>query len=166
MNPMTWNAPLLVVIAALFGIVFLRATGTYFLGRAMVAGASRTRFASLMRSRAYLVGSSWINRWGAPAVTLCFITVGIQTAVLLSAGVSRMPYRRFFLALIPGCILWAVIYGTLGVVSVVALLKLWQVSPALTIVAGILAVAAVVFGLRTVGSKQRNTVVDEPLPLP
>lgn len=166
MNPMNWDAPLALIVAALFVIVFLRATGTYFLGRGIVAGTARSRWGDVVESRPYKVGSSWLNRWGAPAVTLCFVTVGVQTAVLLSAGISRMPYRKFFLALVPGCVMWALIYGTVGFVGFKALAALWEVSPVLTVVIGALAILAIIIGLRAVGRKQRTTLVDEPLPTP
>ena len=48
-----------------------------------------------------------VARWGAPVVTLSFLTVGIQTLVNLAAGVMRMPLRRYIPALTVGAILWA-----------------------------------------------------------
>lgn len=166
MNPLSWSLPWGIVVAILFCIVSLRATGTYYLGRAIVAGTAKTRWNSLIESKPYQVGSSWLNRWGAPAVTLCFITVGVQTAVLLAAGISRMPLRKFLIALVPGAILWGMIYGTVGFIGFVALARLWEINPVATVIAGILAVAAIAWGLRSVGKKQRTTLVDEPLPTP
>lgn len=166
MDPLSWSLPWGVVVAILFCIVSARATGTYYIGRAIVAGTAKTKWNSLIESKPYKVGSSWLNRWGAPAVTLCFITVGVQTAVLLAAGISRMPLRKFIVALIPGAIVWGMIYGTVGFVGFVALARLWENSPVMTIIAGALAVAAIVWGLRSVGRKQRETFVDEPLPTP
>lgn len=165
-NAMNWPLPWGVVVAILFCIVSLRATGTYYIGRGIVAGTARSRWNRLIESRAYKVGSSWINRWGAPAVTLCFLTVGVQTAVLLAAGISRMPWRKFLVALVPGAIMWGLMYGTVGFVGFMALKSLWTFSPVLTILGGALVLAALVWGMRSVGKKQRNTLVDEPLPKP
>lgn len=165
-NAMNWPLPWGVVVAILFCIVSARATGTYYIGRAIVAGTARTRWNNVVESRAYKVGSSWINRWGAPAVTLCFLTVGVQTAVLLAAGISRMPWRKYLIALVPGAIMWGLMYGTVGFVGFLALSRLWDFSPLLTVVAGALVVAVLVWGMRSVGKKQRNTLVDEPLPTP
>lgn len=166
MNPLNWQMPWLAVVAVLFCIVSARATGTYYLGRAIIAGTARSRWNSVVNAKPYQVGSSWLNRWGAPAVTLCFITVGVQTAVLLAAGISKMPLRKFILALIPGALIWGMIYGTVGFVGFLALARLWEINPAVTVISGILAVAAIAWGLRSVGSRQRTTMVDDPLPAP
>ena len=165
-NAMNWPLPWGVVVAILFGIVSLRATGTYYIGRAIVTGTAKSRWNKLVESRAYKVGSSGPNRLGAPAVPLCFLTVGVQTAVLLAAGISRMPWRKYLVALIPGAIMWGLMYGTVGFVGFVALKRLWTFSPVLTSLSGTLVLATLVWGLRSMGKKQRNVLVDEPLPTP
>ncbi len=141
MDPTTWQAPFLVVVGALFIIVMLRANATYWLGRAIVAGTGRSRFSRVLDSRAYAVGARWINRWGAPAVALSFLTVGIQTMVNLAAGVARMPMRRYIPSVTVGSIMWAFLYGTVGFAGFIAVKRLWFINPPLTIAAGILMVA-------------------------
>ena len=157
MDPTTWQAPFAVVVGALFVIVMLRANATYWLGRAIIAGAGHTRWARLLNSRAYAVGSAWLNRWGAPAVALSFLTVGVQTMVNLSAGVSRMPLRRYLPSVTVGSVIWAFLYGTVGFAGFVAVQRLWVESPALTIGAGTLLVivVAVVLTRRHEGSPAR-----------
>ncbi|MDO5737225.1 MAG: VTT domain-containing protein [Propionibacteriaceae bacterium] len=141
MDPTTWQAPFAVVVGALFVIVMLRANATYWLGRAIIAGAGRSRWARLLDTRAYRTGSSWLNRWGPPAVALSFLTVGVQTMVNLSAGVSRMPMRRYLPSVTVGSVIWAFLYGTVGFAGFVAIKRLWTLNPALTIGAAVLLVA-------------------------
>lgn len=143
MDPTTWQAPFAVVLGALFVIVMLRANATYWLGRAMVAGAGRSRWNRMLESRAYATGSRWLNRWGAPAVALSFLTVGVQTMVNLAAGVTRMPMRRYLPSVTVGSVIWAFMYGTVGFAGFVAVKRLWSLNPAVTLGAGILLVAVV-----------------------
>jgi membrane protein DedA with SNARE-associated domain len=75
-----------------------------------------------------------VARWGAPVVTLSFLTVGIQTLVNLAAGVLRMPLRRYLLALTVGAILWAFLYATVGFATFAAWRRIYERSPAAAIV--------------------------------
>ena len=146
-DPTTWDAPFGVVVLALFVIVMLRANGTYWLGRALAAGARRSRWEKLLESRHYATGARWLNRWGPPAVSLSFLTIGIQTMVNLAAGVAQMPLRRYLPAVTVGCVLWAFMYGTVGFIGWMAVAALWQRSPALTVALLTVAVAGVVWAL-------------------
>lgn len=146
-DPTTWDAPFGVVVLALFVIVMLRANGTYWLGRALAAGARRSRWEKVLESRHYATGARWLNRWGAPAVSLSFLTIGIQTMVNLAAGVAQMPLRRYLPAVTVGCLLWAFMYGTVGFIGWVAVAALWERSPGLTVALLALAVAGVAWAL-------------------
>ena len=53
-------------------------------------------------------------RFGAPLVTLSFLTVGVQTLLNAAAGGLRMPLRRYTPAAIVGSLLWAGLYTTAG----------------------------------------------------
>lgn len=53
-------------------------------------------------------------RFGAPLVTLSFLTVGVQTVLNAAAGGLRMPLRRYTPAAIVGSLLWAALYTTAG----------------------------------------------------
>jgi len=132
-NPMSWDAPYFLIVAALFVIVMLRANGTYWLGRGMTAGAERTRFAKLLASGHYARACRWLARWGAPAISLSFLTIGIQTVINLAAGITRMPLRRYLPAVTVGCVLWAFLYGTVGFIGWAAVVRLWQFSPPLLV---------------------------------
>ena len=133
MDPTTWQLPYGLVLLSLFCIVMCRSNATYWIGRGVVAGAGHTRWRKVLDSRAYAVGSEWLNRWGPPAVTLSFLVVGVQTMVNLAAGVSRMPMRRYLPAVIVGCVIWAFIYATGGLIGFALLSRAWEHSPPLTI---------------------------------
>jgi membrane protein DedA with SNARE-associated domain len=75
-----------------------------------------------------------VARWGAPVVTVSFLTIGIQTLVNLAAGVMRMPLRRYIPALIVGSILWAVLYATVGFATFAGWRRVYQLSPTIAIV--------------------------------
>ncbi len=144
-DPTTWDLPFAVVVAALFVIVALRSSATYLLGRGISAGARRTRAARLLESKHYETGARWVNRWGAVAVAVCFLTVGLQTMVLLAAGITRMPLRRYIPAAIIGCIMWAFLYGTVGMIGFHAIRLLWGTSPWLVVLLALLVAGLVVW---------------------
>lgn len=161
MDPTTWQAPFAVVVGALFIIVMLRANATYWLGRAITAGTGRSRWSRILETRAYATGARWLNRWGPPAVALSFLTIGIQTMVNLSAGVARMPMRRYLPSVTVGSIIWAFLYGTVGFAGFVAVQRLWQASPALTMGGVVLLVLVLVFVLtRRFETPPEPTILD------
>ena len=102
----------------LFVVALLRAGATYALGRAAQNGARRTRIAKLMARPGFARVQDMVARWGAPVVTLSFLTVGIQTLVNLAAGVTQMPLRRYLPALAVGSLLWGFLYATVGLADV------------------------------------------------
>ena len=79
MHPQDWNLPYGLTILTLFCIVMVRSNGTYWIGRGVVAGTSHTRWRRVLETSPYRVGSSWLHRWGPPAVTLSFLVIGLQT---------------------------------------------------------------------------------------
>ena len=158
--------PVAVALVCLFGIVMVRSHLTYWAGRGVERGArlegerrhrpgwwqrvvDRTgRLAATPSARR---GVALVHRWGWIAVTLAYVTVGIQTAVFAGAGMLRMPYLRFTLASVPGAVMWAIIWGTVGIGAVWGALSLAAGSPwgvaALAVVA-LAVVRAVMIGRR------------------
>jgi membrane protein DedA with SNARE-associated domain len=106
------------VYAFLFGVVFLRAQATYWVGRGVVSGALHTRwrrrFEGPMMQRAH----AYLERFGPFGVPVSFLTVGFQTAVNAAAGIGRMRYGVYTLVMIPGCLAWAALYTALGAAAV------------------------------------------------
>lgn len=137
-----WPFP--VAASVLFVIVFLRAGGTYLLGRAATAGVQRTRLQRLMRRRGFARAQSFVSRWGAPVVVVSFFTVGVQTLVNLAAGVTSMPARRYLPALVIGSAIWALLYAGVGFVTLSAFRMLYDISPPTAIGGLVLAVGSIV----------------------
>jgi membrane protein DedA with SNARE-associated domain len=127
-----WPYP--VAVAALFVVVMLRAGGTYAIGRAAQEGVRRSRLSRVMAKPRFARMQRAVARWGAPVVTVSFLTVGIQTLVNLAAGVMRMPLRRYIPALIVGSILWAFLYATVGFATFVGWRQVYELSPTAAIV--------------------------------
>jgi membrane protein DedA with SNARE-associated domain len=132
-DPTKWGAPYPLVVAALFVIVMARANGTYWLGRLAAAGTERTRLRKLLHAPGYVRAVRWIDRWGAPAVSVSFLTVGFQTLINLAAGVTRMTMRHYLPAVVVGSVMWAFVYATIGFVGVSAVVALYATSPPLAI---------------------------------
>ncbi|WP_293787090.1 DedA family protein [uncultured Aeromicrobium sp.] len=99
-----------------FAVAVLRAGGTYLIGRGVTAGVIRWR----PPSERVLAMMDRVGRWGPPAVTLSFLTVGVQTAVNLAAGLMAMPWPRYLLGLVPGAAVWASIWSTIGMAAFLA----------------------------------------------
>ena len=135
--------PLVIVVSVLFGIVFLRAQLTYWVARGLAEGARRTRWSDKMSGPRVTRAVDTINRWGAPVVTLSFLTIGFQTAANAAAGLTRMPFLRYLIAMIPGCLAWAFIYATVGLAAVGAAVVLAAKSPWVLVVLGLLVVAGI-----------------------
>ena len=111
---MIWSS-LLPTFGFLFVVVMVRANATYWLGRGAAAGSRRyLRSDEGGASRRWQKARDLVNRWGPIAVVGCFLTVGIQTAVNGTAGVTRMPLRRYLPAVTLGSVLWATLYATVG----------------------------------------------------
>jgi len=117
------------LVLALFAVVLCRAQATYWLARGAVAGASRSRWGRWLDSAAVRRGSVLLDRWGLPVVTLSFLTVGLQTIMNAAAGIARVPWWRYTLAMLPGCVAWAFIYATVGIALFWAVLATFAGSP-------------------------------------
>ncbi len=143
MNPMEWDAPFLVIVAALFVIVMCRANATYWLGVLIARGARRTRAAATMDSPGYARAVEKLNKWGPPLVSVSFLTIGFQTLVNLAAGATGMPLRRYLPAVTVGSVIWALLYGAVGVVGWESFGLLWERNPTLATVIGVLVAAGI-----------------------
>ncbi|CRH94742.1 Uncharacterised protein [Chlamydia trachomatis] len=90
-------------------------------------------------------GAKLLDKWGLIIIPLCFLTVGIQTAVNAGAGLVSMKWRTYTLAMIPGCIAWAILYG-MGMLAIWMAL-LGAVAGSWWGRTGVLAIAAVAIGV-------------------
>ncbi|HYN29396.1 MAG TPA: DedA family protein [Dermatophilaceae bacterium] len=109
-----------------FGVLFLgafaRGNATYWVGRGLRSGGERSRMARHLDRPLVARAEGWVRRFGAPAVSLGFLTVGVQSAINAAAGMLRMPLRRFLPAVTVGAALWAALYTTVGLAVVDAVL--------------------------------------------
>lgn len=140
---MTWSA-FLPTFGFLFVVVMLRANATYWLGRGASAGSRRyLRLGEGGHSPRWVRARDLINRWGPLAVVFCFLTVGLQTAVLVAAGAARMPLRRYLPAVTLGSMLWATLYATVGLAAARAWLVAVARWPGTVVAVAVLLVIAV-----------------------
>ena len=169
------STSLAIAVAVLFVIVFARSHATYWAGRGVVRGAQAVHenegapgwwHATMVRLEAWTDtrtaqrGLDLVRRWGAVAITLAYLTVGLQTAIFASAGLIKMPYLRFALASIPGALVWAVVWATVGFGAVWAALALFAHSP--WVLAGVAVVLVV--GVGWLVRRRRTRRAAEPVP--
>lgn len=144
------------------GIV--RTSIVYALGALAAEGGARLdRIRKAMDSPLYRKARAFINRWGVIAVPLCFLTVGLQTAVIITTGFTKMPLRRWVPAMLLGTFIWACIYTTIGFAILAALgLEPWMFPLALAIVITVLVIVSQLRERRinreTVANATENTV--------
>ncbi len=127
----SWIAegPFALVYAFLLVVVFVRAQSTYWVGRAAAAGALRSRWARYVEGPQVRRATDVIDRWGLPVVPLSFLTIGFQTAVNAGAGLLRIRWLRYTVAMLPGCAAWALIYAVGGLAAFTAGASLAARSP-------------------------------------
>ncbi|MCZ8515081.1 DedA family protein [Paenibacillus filicis] len=56
----------------------------------------------------------WFERFGKFAVTIGYFIPGVRHLSAYFAGISKWPYRTFFLYAAPGAMIWTVTFITLG----------------------------------------------------
>ena len=136
--------PIEVALAFMWVVGIVRTSIVYALGALAAEGGARLdRIRRAMDSPLYRKARRLINRWGVIAVPLCFLTVGLQTAVIITTGFTKMPLRRWVPAMLVGTFMWACIYTTIGFAILAALgLEPWMFPVALAVVVTVLVVAA------------------------
>ena len=134
--------PIEVALAFMWVVGIVRTSIVYALGALAAEGGARLdRIRKAMDSPLYRKARRLINRWGVIAVPLCFLTVGLQTAVIITTGFTKMPLRRWVPAMLVGTFMWACIYTTIGVAILAALgLEPWMFPLALAIVITVLVI--------------------------
>ncbi|MCP3424854.1 hypothetical protein NBM05_02105 [Rothia sp. AR01] len=113
-------------LAILFfwGVGVLRTSLVFMLGWLASTGGRRSaRVLALLETPLYRRAEAFVNRWGVLAVPACFLTVGFQTAVIMTTGFTRMPLMRWIPAMLVGTLIWGTIYGTVGMAVVWAWLE-------------------------------------------
>lgn len=145
------EGPFALVYTFLLVVVVVRAQSTYWIGRAVAAGALRSRWARYVEGPQVRRATAVIDRWGLPVIPLSFLTIGFQTAVNAGAGLLRIRWLRYTLAMLPGCAAWALIYAVGGLAAFTAGATLAARSPwalVVFVLAVVLLVVAVVLRVR------------------
>ena len=134
--------PIEVALAFMWVVGIVRTSIVYALGALAAEGGARLdRIRKAMDSPLYRKARRLINRWGVIAVPLCFLTVGLQTAVIITTGFTKMPLRRWVPAMLVGTFMWACIYTTIGFAILAALgLEPWMFPLALAIVIAVMVI--------------------------
>lgn len=117
---MPQDLPVPAAYAFLVVVAFCRGGATYALGRLVRRAGAASHRAHLSDRTALLRAERLVRRVGPPAVSLSFLTIGVQSAVNASAGFLRMPLRHYLPALAVGALVWAAIYLTVGLAVVQA----------------------------------------------
>ncbi|MEZ5091908.1 DedA family protein [Nocardioides sp.] len=112
--------PVALVWVFFFAGAIARGGAIYWVGRGLRGAGDRRR--RLAEHPGVVRAEAVVTRWGAPAVSLSFLTVGVQSAVNAAAGLLRMPARRYLPALVVGAALWATVYTTVGFAVLYAVL--------------------------------------------
>lgn len=159
------SLPFGVAWALLSAIVLVRTNATYWLGRGITAGAARSRrlAARLARpatARRIAHARRLLDRWGPFAIVLTFLTIGLQTAVNLAAGLGRMHLRYYIPATAVGSVVWGFLYATVGL----AAFDLWfehaSASPWLWVIVAAVALAVVVRMVLARWARKRSATHD------
>ena len=156
--------PIEVALAFMWVVGIVRTSIVYALGALAAEGGARLdRIRKAMDSPLYRKARRLINRWGVVAVPLCFLTVGLQTAVIITTGFTKMPLRRWVPAMLVGTLMWACIYTTIGFAILAALgLEPWMFPLALAIIITVLVIVSQLRERRinreTVANATENTV--------
>ncbi|WP_304191943.1 DedA family protein [Rothia mucilaginosa] len=154
--------PIEVALAFMWVVGIVRTSIVYALGALAAEGGARLdRIRKAMDSPLYRKARRLINRWGVVAVPLCFLTVGLQTAVIITTGFTKMPLRRWVPAMLVGTLMWACIYTTIGFAILAALgLEPWMFPLALAIIITVMVIVSQLRERRINRETVENATVD------
>jgi membrane protein DedA with SNARE-associated domain len=148
------DLPLMAAAYVLLVVVVLcRAGATYALGRLGRRAGAASQRAEVFQRPLFRRSEELVARFGPPAVTASFLTVGLQSAVNLSAGFLRMPLLHYLPALALGAMIWAGIYLSVGI----AVVSAWLAGEGLLALLAALALLALVAGTTLLLRRRRPT---------
>lgn len=169
-----WQSfPFALALVFLWVVAMLRGQATYWLARSVTEQALRRTSpvtgwrAAVHRwlsGEALARGRGAVQRYGVMAVPLCYLTVGVQTMVLASAGVIRMSWPRFTAAQSLGALAWAGIYSTIGFAVWATVVRSAVTGEPVALALGVLGVLAVV-ALIDLARRRARSRVDPVAPV-
>lgn len=147
------NYPFWVIWVLLYLGATLRGQATYWIGRGVRSGAlrgstgpgwwrrTRDHISRMDTGRARKI----LDSVGPLAIPFAYLTVGLQTAIIVTAGLTHVGWVRFSVAQVPGAAAWATIYSTIGFAAWAGLVRAiagdWWPLAVLVVVLVVLAVA-------------------------
>ncbi|WP_188037578.1 DedA family protein [Actinotalea sp. JY-7885] len=158
--------PFLPVYLFFVGGAAVRSQATYWVGRGITAGVLRSRWAHRLENPQIERATRLIERWGMPVVPLSFLTVGLQSAVHLSAGVLRLAWPRYTLWAFPGYLAWALVWAGGGMAAVAGAVELgtrspWALAAVVCLLAGVVAAFIARRRRRAAAGAETVTVVQD-----
>lgn len=152
----SWTSdwPVLGIYLFFLSGALMRSQATYWAGRGVAVRVLRSRWKDRLDSPRVHRGVRAIERWGMPIVPLSFLTVGFQTAVNAAAGLLRIGWLRYTLWALPGCLVWAAVWGGGGMAAVAGAIALAARSP--WALAGAVTVAVALVTVLVVRSRRRR----------
>ncbi|MDR2929340.1 MAG: hypothetical protein LBV06_00280 [Propionibacteriaceae bacterium] len=153
---MEWILAQPFAVAAVFltGVAAVRSQCTYWLGRGIRAGVIQTTWARRLTQDKTVRARAQLERVGWPIIPLSFLTVGLQTAINLSAGLIGWNWLRYTLAAVAGWILWGCVYAAGGLAVFAGATALAARSPWLVVLVG-LVIAVIVIAIVLRRRRQR-----------
>lgn len=115
--------PIGITFVLFFLGAMIRGQGTYWLGRIITEQSLkrtspkegwRKSVHDWLQGDSVGRGAAFIRKFGVAAVPFAYLTVGLQTLIIVAAGVMRINIVAFTIAQIPGALAWATIYTTVG----------------------------------------------------
>ncbi len=108
-----WGSWAALVAAAICGALLGESLG-FALGRWLGGPLRSSRLGRLIGEHNWDLAERYLRRRGMLAVFVSRYLPVLHSLVPAVAGMARMPYRRFMLATVPACVLWALVYVSVG----------------------------------------------------
>ena len=135
--------PFWLLVVIFFAWIFVRAHVIYGVGRAAAAGVLGARVAALTERPGMTRARAGFDRVGLAIIPLSFLVAGLTFATQLTAGVMQLRWPRYLVAMVPGCLVWAVLTATIGTLALGAVLRLWDAPVAVQALVAALVLTAV-----------------------
>lgn len=108
-----WLDWLLLLLVVLAGSLAGESLG-YLIGAFFGPRLRMSRLGARIGERNWVRAEEWVTRRGGPAIFLSRFLPILHALVPVTVGMSEYPYRRFIAWTAPACLLWALIYVSVG----------------------------------------------------
>lgn len=112
----SWGSWLALVVAGIVGALIGESIG-YAIGRWAGEPVKRSWVGRVIGVARWEQAERYLQRRGMLAVFVSRYLPVLHSVVPVTAGMAKMPYRRFMAATVPACTLWALVYVTVGALA-------------------------------------------------